>query len=59
MATCKECFHYNACGGFLPSDLDKDVWDLCAKGKSDEIPDIEERCSEFYLGTPQNQKGGF
>ena len=45
--TCKECYHYDACGGYLPSDLDKDVWDLCAKGKSDEIPDIEDRCSEF------------
>ena len=45
--TCKECYHREACGGFLPSDLDKDVWDLCAEGKSDEIPDIEDRCSEF------------
>ena len=45
--TCKECYHYDACGGYSPTDLDKDVWDLCAKGKSDEIPDIEDRCSEF------------
>lgn len=45
--TCKDCYHYEACGGFLPSDTDKDVWDLCAKGKADEISDIEERCSEF------------
>ncbi len=45
--TCKECYNRDACGGYLPSDLDKDVWDLCAKGKSDEIPDIEDRCSEF------------
>ncbi len=45
--TCKDCYHYEACDGFLPSDMDKDVWDLCAKGKADEIPDIENSCSEF------------
>lgn len=45
--TCKECYHYDACGGYTPTDSDKDVWDLCAKGKADEIPDIEDRCSEF------------
>lgn len=45
--TCKDCYHSEACVGFSPSDTDKDVWDLCAKGKSDEIPDIEDRCSEF------------
>lgn len=45
--TCKECIHYDACGGFLPTDLDRDVFDYCAKGIADEIPDIEERCSEF------------
>lgn len=47
MATCRDCYHYHACGGFTPSDLDKDVWDLCAQGKADEIPDIEDRCTEF------------
>lgn len=45
--TCKDCYHYEACSGYLISDLDKDVWDYCAKGKTDEIPDIEDRCSEF------------
>lgn len=47
MATCKDCLHLEACCGFLPSDLDKDVWDLCREGRADEIPDIEERCSNF------------
>ena len=47
MATCKECLHVGVCSGFMPSDLDKDVWELCAQGKSDEIPDIEKRCSDF------------
>lgn len=45
--TCKNCYHYEACSGYSISDLDKDVWDYCAKGKTDEIPDIEDRCSEF------------
>lgn len=46
--TCKECYHYDACGGYLPTDIDSNyVLDLCKKGKSDEIPDIEDRCSEF------------
>ena len=45
--TCKECFHYNACSGFTPTDLDQDVFDYCRKGIADEIPDIEERCSCF------------
>lgn len=47
MATCKECLHYDACGGYLPSDLDADVFDYCKKGIADEIPDIDERCSSF------------
>ena len=47
MATCKECFFYDHCGGFLPSDLDKDVWHYCAEGRADEIPDVDERCSGF------------
>lgn len=46
--TCKEdCYHYEACSGFSPSDLQKDVWDYFAKGREDEIPDIEDRCPEF------------
>lgn len=51
MATCKECLHFRVCGGYIPSDLDKDVWDLCRQGKADEIPDIEERCSSFTYST--------
>lgn len=47
MATCKDCLHEEACGGYLPTDTDKDVWDLCAQGKSDEIADIENRCGSF------------
>lgn len=47
MATCKECFYFTVCGGFMPTDYDQDVWDLCAKGKADEIPDIEKRCFSF------------
>ena len=49
MATCKQCLFYPACPGYLPTDLDKDVFDLCAKGRADEIPDIDERCSDFKL----------
>ena len=45
--TCKECIHYDVCGGYTPSDLDRDVFDYCREGRSDEIPDIEERCSGF------------
>lgn len=47
MATCKECFYYKHCGGFLPSDLDKDVWHYCAEGRADEIPDVDKRCTSF------------
>lgn len=47
MATCKECFFNEHCGGFLLSDLDMDVWHYCAEGRADEIPDIEERCTGF------------
>lgn len=45
--TCKDCIHYEACGGFTPTDLDQDVFDYCRKGIADEIPNIEERCSCF------------
>lgn len=49
--TCKECLHYEACNDFTPTDLDKDVWHYCKEGRSDEIPDIEERCSSFKDST--------
>ena len=45
--TCKDCIHYGVCGGFTPTDLDQDVFDYCREGRTDEIPDIEERCGEF------------
>lgn len=47
MATCKECLHVSVCSGFTPTDLDMDVWEFCVNGRTDEIPDIEERCSDF------------
>lgn len=47
MSTCKDCLHYDACGGFTPTDLDADVFDYCRKGNIDEIPDIDERCGSF------------
>lgn len=47
MATCKECLHVSVCSGFTPTDLDRDVWEFCVDGRTDEIPDIEERCSDF------------
>ena len=47
MARCKECLHNRVCGGFIPSDLDRDVFDYCREGRTDEIPDIEERCNNF------------
>ena len=47
MATCKECLHNGVCGGYIPSDLDRDVFDYCREGRTDEIPDIEERCNSF------------
>lgn len=55
--TCKDCIHYEMCGGFIPSDLDRDVFDYCREGRTDEIPDIEERCTNFkdksrYIETP-------
>jgi len=31
--TCKDCIHYEACGGFTPSDLDQDVFDYCSYGE--------------------------
>lgn len=45
--TCKDCIHYDVCSGFTPTDLDRDVFDYCREGRTDEIPDIEERCSGF------------
>ena len=47
MATCKECLHIDVCGGFISSDLDRDVFDYCREGRTDEIPDIEKRCNNF------------
>lgn len=47
MATCKECLHNEVCSGFTPTDLDRDVFDYCQKGITEEIPDIEKRCSGF------------
>ena len=47
MSNCKDCIHYDVCGGFIPSDLDRDVFDYCKKGKTEEIPDIDERCNSF------------
>ena len=47
MSTCKDCLHYEVCGGFTPTDLDADVFDYCRKGNTDEIPDIDERCGSF------------
>ena len=47
MGTCKDCLHYGVCGGFTPTDLDRDVWHYCTQGRQDEIPDIENRCSDF------------
>ena len=44
--TCKDCIHFVVCGGFTPSDLDRDVFDYCREGRSEEIPNIEERCSD-------------
>ena len=45
--TCKDCIHYDVCNDFIPTDLDSDVFDYCREGRTDEIPDIEERCSSF------------
>lgn len=48
MATCKDCIHYeDPCEGFIPSDLDSDVFDYFRKGIPEEIPDIDERCGSF------------
>lgn len=45
--TCKDCIHYDVCGGYTLSDLDCDVFHYAREGRTDEIPDIEERCSGF------------
>ena len=31
----------------MPTDLERDIWHYCREGRADEIPNIEERCSEF------------
>ena len=45
--TCRDCIHYKSGCEFIPTDLDRDVFDYCIKGITDEIPDIEERCDSF------------
>lgn len=45
--TCKDCIHYDVCGGYTPTDLDRDVFHYAREGRADEIPGIEERCSGF------------
>lgn len=45
--TCKDCIHYDVCGGYTLTDLDCDVFHYAIEGRPDEIPDIEERCSGF------------
>ena len=47
MAKCIDCLHYEACSGFKPTDLDKDVWHYCEMGIPEEIPDIDQRCDSF------------
>lgn len=47
MATCKQCAHYDACGGYIPTDYDEDIYTYCEDGDYDCIPDIEKRCGEF------------
>ena len=45
--TCKDCIHYDVCGGYTLSDLDSDVFHYARECRTDEIPDIEERCNGF------------
>lgn len=48
MSICKDCFHHEVCGGYIPTDLDEDdVLDFCQNGMADEIPNIEELCECF------------
>ena len=48
MATCKDCVHYEVCDTYMPTDCDtEEVLEMCAKGKSDEITDIENICNSF------------
>lgn len=49
--TCKDCLHGDMCEGYIPTDLDRDVWHYCREGRADQIPDIEERCSSFKDST--------
>ena len=44
---CKDCIHYDVCGGYTLTDLDCDVFHYAREGRADEIPDIEVRCSDF------------
>ena len=45
--TCKDCIHNEVGCEYTPTDLDKDIWEYCANGKSEDIPNIEERCEDF------------
>jgi hypothetical protein len=48
MAICKDCLHYDVCDTYLPTDYDTDeILEMCAKGKSDEITNIEDICNSF------------
>lgn len=31
MKTCKDCIHFEVFEGYIPTDLDKDIWDLCIR----------------------------
>ncbi len=45
--TCKDCIHYDVCGGYTMSDLDRDIFHYAIEERTDEIPDIDERCGGF------------
>ena len=48
MAKCTDCLHYNACSGYLPSDMDdEEVLQYMRNGTSEKIPFIEELCNNF------------
>lgn len=47
MKTCKDCLHNGICTGYIPTDSDNDIWLMCASGKSDRVPNIEDRCVDF------------
>lgn len=48
MSTCKNCFHCKVGCAYMASDCDtEEVLELCAKGKQDEVPNIEDLCEDF------------